>query len=152
MSGRALASHTHWATDHAAAGGRATLASAIVTQDRGRTPIGVALLIALSAAACQAAPSSRPTEGPTSATPRTATASPERTLAPSPTTSPPCALGMPVNLGPGLNTSGFDGGPTPSFDGLRLYFVSTRPGGQGGDIWVAERPNVDAEFGRPSNL
>ncbi len=64
-----------------------------------------------------------------------------------------CSFEAPVNLGSTLNTIGFDGGPAPSGDGLRLYFVSDRPGGQGGgDIWVAERASLDAPFGMPDDL
>ena len=48
--------------------------------------------------------------------------------------------GTPVNLGPIVNTSSIDGVPRISPDGSILYFVSTRPGGLGGefgDIWQA---------------
>lgn len=65
----------------------------------------------------------------------------------------PFALGTPVNLGPELNTRGFDGGPSPSADGEELFFVSDRPGGQGGgDIWVARRDSPNGAFGPPENL
>jgi Tol biopolymer transport system component len=43
-----------------------------------------------------------------------------------------------------------EGTPFLSFDGLSLYFFSTRPGPgtQGNrDIWLAQRPNPDVEFG-----
>jgi serine/threonine protein kinase len=44
--------------------------------------------------------------------------------------------GTPVNLGPVINTFGFDGHPMISADGSALYFVSSRPGGQGDtDLW-----------------
>jgi Tol biopolymer transport system component len=69
-----------------------------------------------------------------------------------PVADAPCSFGVPMNLGPELNAPGFDGGPTPSFDGLRLYFVSDRSGSQGGDIWVSARPAADAAFGSPENL
>jgi hypothetical protein len=59
----------------------------------------------------------------------------------------------PVNLGPVVNSTSFDGGPGISKDGLSLYFQSNRPGGFGGmDIWVAQRPTVDAPWGAPVNL
>ncbi|MCL4522688.1 MAG: hypothetical protein M1453_01385 [Acidobacteria bacterium] len=58
-----------------------------------------------------------------------------------------------VNLGPTINTSSLDQGPTISKDGLSLYFHSSRPGGFGGtDIWVTQRPSVDAPWGAPQNL
>jgi WD40 repeat protein len=46
----------------------------------------------------------------------------------------------PVNLGPGVNTTAFDGAPAISFDGTTLYFFSARPGGLGGnDLYVTTR-------------
>ena len=46
--------------------------------------------------------------------------------------------GLPVNLGPLINTSYGDGGPSISTDGRTLYFHSARPGGHGeGDLWQA---------------
>jgi hypothetical protein len=51
-----------------------------------------------------------------------------------------------VNLGPEVNSSGLDGGPVLSPDGLSLYFGSERPGGSLGsdDIWQARiMPVVD---------
>ncbi|MFH1930675.1 MAG: LamG-like jellyroll fold domain-containing protein [Pseudomonadota bacterium] len=48
--------------------------------------------------------------------------------------------GTPVNLGPMVNTSSYDGGPRISPDGSMLYFCSERPGGFGGpygDIYQA---------------
>lgn len=123
------------------------------------TGIGVALVTALAFSTCQAAPGPQSTDSAPSVTQSpTPTASAEPTEISGPTTvaspaaGPPCILGTPTNLGPGLNTPGFDGGPTPSFDGLRLYFVSDQEGSEGGDIWVAERPSVDGEFGQPVNL
>lgn len=42
----------------------------------------------------------------------------------------------PQNLGPGVNTGGWESQPCLSIDGQTLYFVSDRKGGQGGlDIW-----------------
>jgi Tol biopolymer transport system component len=40
-----------------------------------------------------------------------------------------------------------------SKDGLSLYFSSNRPGGSGlNDLWVSQRPDVDAGWGPPVNL
>ncbi len=59
----------------------------------------------------------------------------------------------PVNLGPVVNTAALEQGPAISKDGLSLYFQSNRPGGFGGqDIWVSQRPSVDAPWGPPQNL
>src|SRR2546426_9448989 len=59
----------------------------------------------------------------------------------------------PVNLGPTVNSTAFDGAPALSFDGTTLYFFSARPGGFGAnDLYVTTRtrlrgPDV-AEDGR----
>jgi len=57
---------------------------------------------------------------------------------------------------PNLDDGGSDEGtPFLSFDGLSLYFFSTRPGPgvQGGrDIWVARRPSAEAPFAEPRVL
>lgn len=46
----------------------------------------------------------------------------------------------PVNLGPTVNSTGFDGAPALSFDGTTLYFFSDRPGGSGGnDLYCTTR-------------
>jgi hypothetical protein len=46
--------------------------------------------------------------------------------------------GLPVNLGPRVNTSADDGASNVSADGRTLYFTSDRPGGYGvSDIWQA---------------
>ena len=46
--------------------------------------------------------------------------------------------GLPVNLGPPVNTSANDWAPNVSADGRTLYFSSDRPGGLGGwDQWQA---------------
>jgi WD40-like Beta Propeller Repeat len=59
----------------------------------------------------------------------------------------------PVNLGPTINSSFIDFTPEISRDGLSLYFSSNRPGGSGlNDLWVAQRPGLDAEWGLPINL
>jgi len=53
--------------------------------------------------------------------------------------------GTPVNLGPPVNTSAEDLGPSISADGSTLFFSPRRPGGYGsGDIWqVPIIPVVD---------
>jgi len=59
----------------------------------------------------------------------------------------------PVNLGPTVNSSSTDGGPSLPADGLSLYFYSWRPGGQGlVDIWVTTRTTTEDEWGPPVNL
>lgn len=46
----------------------------------------------------------------------------------------------PVNLGPTVNTTAFDGAPALSFDGTTLYFFSNRPGGSGlNDLYCTTR-------------
>ncbi|MHC4431832.1 MAG: LamG-like jellyroll fold domain-containing protein, partial [Planctomycetota bacterium] len=69
-------------------------------------------------------------------------------IATRPTTSDP--WGEPVNLGPSLNTSGVDGAPSISFNGLELYFISNRGGGF--DIWVATRATIADAWSEPVNL
>jgi len=62
-------------------------------------------------------------------------------------------FGTPTNLGPGINTTYGEEGPSISADGLSIYFQSSRPGGQGSwDIWVSTRQTKDAEWGPPENL
>jgi hypothetical protein len=52
-----------------------------------------------------------------------------------------------------LSSSGRDGTPFLSSDGLSLYFDSERDGGQGGrDLWVARRTEPQAPFGAPAAL
>ena len=59
----------------------------------------------------------------------------------------------PVNLGPVVNSSARDSGPSISADGLSLYFSSNRPGAVGGDdLWVATRETTADDWGAPSNL
>jgi hypothetical protein len=60
-----------------------------------------------------------------------------------------------VNLGPSVNTPGFEDGPALSRDGHWLFFNSDRPGGFGGpDIWASWRPHRHDNFGwqTPINL
>jgi len=56
--------------------------------------------------------------------------------------------GTPQNLGPNINSSAGEGGPALSSDGHRLYFISNRPGGFGGnDIYVSRRHNKRDDLG-----
>ncbi len=58
----------------------------------------------------------------------------------------------PFNIGPPVNTSGWESQPSLSADGRTLYFVSNRPGGIGGyDIWTAELME-DGKWANPVNL
>src|SRR5215471_17462185 len=58
-----------------------------------------------------------------------------------------------VNLGPVVNSGFDDQHPAISKDGLRLYFVSNRPGGFGGlDIWVSRRASLEDPWEAPINL
>jgi len=59
-------------------------------------------------------------------------------------------FGEPTNLGPQINTSRDEAGPSPSSDGLELYF--TRATGNNGEIWLARRDRPDSEWGPPSRL
>jgi hypothetical protein len=59
----------------------------------------------------------------------------------------------PVNLGSMVNSAFLDINPSLSADGLRLYFVSRRPGGFGlNDIWASRRASVDSPWEAPVNL
>jgi hypothetical protein len=59
----------------------------------------------------------------------------------------------PVNLGPTVNSSALDYGPSISADGLTLFFTSVRPGGYGsGDLWVTTRATTEDDWGTPVNL
>ena len=61
--------------------------------------------------------------------------------------------GEPVNLGPAVNSSAWDGEPSISSDGLSLYFGSQRSGGYGGaDIWVTTRATTSDPWGEAVNL
>ncbi|MEL6652009.1 MAG: tetratricopeptide repeat protein, partial [Bacteroidota bacterium] len=56
------------------------------------------------------------------------------------------------NLGPRVNSEGWESQPCLSPDGKRLYFASSRSGGMGGrDIWYVERIN-DQYWSLPVNL
>jgi len=61
--------------------------------------------------------------------------------------------GVPVNLGPIVNSPAQDYSPDISSDGLWLFFSSERPGGYSSqDIWVATRVTKDDPWGEPVNL
>ena len=50
---------------------------------------------------------------------------------------------LPVNLGPTVNSTAFDGAPALSFEGTTLYFFSERPGGLGKrDLYVTTRTRL----------
>lgn len=58
----------------------------------------------------------------------------------------------PYNLGPPINTSGWESQPAISADGRTLYFVSNRSGGYGGnDIWKSELTDKGV-WSKPVNL
>jgi Tol biopolymer transport system component len=61
--------------------------------------------------------------------------------------------GAPVKLGPTVNTSGYEGFPSISADGLELYFDSDRPGDLGGgDIWMSTRESKEHPWLEPVHL
>ncbi len=67
------------------------------------------------------------------------------------TTSDP--WGVPVNLGPVVNTPSHAFAASISHDGLSLFFGSDRAGGSGNDdLWVTNRPTTDAPWEEPINL
>ena len=62
-------------------------------------------------------------------------------------------FGEPTNLGPTVNSSANEKGPSISADGLTLYFRSARSGTQGpGDLWVTTRSSTHDKWGDPENL
>lgn len=65
----------------------------------------------------------------------------------------PRAFGPAENLGAAVNSSGWEGLPRVTGDGLTLFFDSDRPGGFGGyDIWISTRRSLDEPFGAARNL
>jgi hypothetical protein len=61
--------------------------------------------------------------------------------------------GVPVNMGPVINSSANEQHPFLSKDGLSLFFGSNRQGTAGQiDIWVSERESLDSPWGTPRNL
>jgi Tol biopolymer transport system component len=61
-----------------------------------------------------------------------------------------CQFGPGEDLGPLVNSPGFDGSPTVSADETELLFTSSRAGQQ--DIFVASRPTRDAVWSKPVNV
>ena len=62
-------------------------------------------------------------------------------------------FGAPTNLGPTVNSSGYEWSPSLTANGLELYFESDRPGGAGTyDIWVSTRATKEDDWGAPMNL
>jgi len=62
-----------------------------------------------------------------------------------------------ATLETGINSAQADGCPIETFDGLTLYFASTRPGAVGGatdpnDIWKISRASIDAPWGAAVHL
>jgi len=58
-----------------------------------------------------------------------------------------CHWGTPVNLGPVVNSSVGDNGPSLSLDGHLLFFTSARTGVGLNDIYVSRRANPKDDFG-----
>ena len=59
----------------------------------------------------------------------------------------------PVNMGPAVNSSAYDGDGCLSTDGLALFFCSGRSGGMGWyDMWVTTRRSQAAAWSPPVNL
>jgi Tol biopolymer transport system component len=58
-----------------------------------------------------------------------------------------------VDLGPTVNSSSAESGPSLSADGLTLYFNSNRPGGFGGhDLYMTTRDSRQSLWKKPVNL
>jgi len=58
-----------------------------------------------------------------------------------------CPWETPVNLGPVVNSSAGDNGPSLSLDGHLLFFTSARPGSGLNDIYVSHRADPKDDFG-----
>src|SRR6266550_2008756 len=59
----------------------------------------------------------------------------------------------PVNLGPVINSSALDANAGLAPDEHTIYFVSTRPGGLGGnDLWMSQRQCLSCDWEAPVNL
>jgi OmpA-OmpF porin, OOP family len=61
-----------------------------------------------------------------------------------------CEFGPAQNLGPSVNSRGFDGSPTVSADEKTLFLTSGRNGQQ--DLFVSTRPDRESPWGDPLNL
>ncbi|MEO8181843.1 MAG: hypothetical protein ABI895_23665 [Deltaproteobacteria bacterium] len=59
---------------------------------------------------------------------------------------------LPLQVLPNVNSAATEGGPIESFDGLALYFYSTRPGVGDRDIWRATRQTRSDGFAAPALL
>ncbi len=58
----------------------------------------------------------------------------------------------PQNLGPPINTAAWESLPSLSADGKKLFFSSSREGGQGGkDLWMSRRLR-NGKWSKPKNL
>jgi Tol biopolymer transport system component len=58
-----------------------------------------------------------------------------------------------MNLGPRLNTEAFEAFPTPSADGMTLYFNrSTSFDSEDSDIWMTTRPGPTGQWTEPERL
>jgi Tol biopolymer transport system component len=62
----------------------------------------------------------------------------------------PFAFGTPEDLGAGVNSARFEGGPDLSADGLTLYFTSDRDGNS--DLFVATRRTTADRFGAAESV
>lgn len=61
--------------------------------------------------------------------------------------------GIPESLGPVVNSTSWDVGPSITTDGLELFFCSTRAGGYGGpDLYVIKRATTSDRWGPATNL
>ena len=62
--------------------------------------------------------------------------------------------GTPVNIGPRINSSVFDGNPCVSADGLSLFFGRRTLGNvfDDQDLWVTTRTTINDDWGTPVNL
>ena len=67
--------------------------------------------------------------------------------------TPQAPWGRAENLGPRLNTEAFEAFPTPSADGLTLFFNrSDAFDSQDSDIWVSARAHAEDEWNAPERL
>jgi len=62
------------------------------------------------------------------------------------------AWGIPINLGTPVNTSGVEGAPRLSNDGLELYFTDYNRGYGADDIWITRRATKNDSWEQPINL
>jgi hypothetical protein len=62
-------------------------------------------------------------------------------------------FGMPLNMGPTLNSPAVEEKQFSSSDGLELYFMSMRDGGYGDwDLYVSTRETIQDPWGEPLNM